>query len=345
MSSTTPNHRRVRGFTLIELLVVIAIIAVLIALLLPAVQQAREAARRTQCRNNLKQIGLAMHNYHDVYGSFPPGMINSGGHNGGGLYEFALNHTAWTMILPYLDQAPLYNLWVPEVASGWYHRNTEPLGDPMVNVPVTSTIIPALLCPSDSFDPQLYSHDLGHIDRASVEAAPTNYLLSASSVREWSTHIYNNYQRSNTAIGPDIRLPRLGVFGNNGAARVDGIGDGSSNTYMVGESTRRKVSSGCTPQWGQGKHASLYGNSHESRSEPLDHYRHVRFRLNHPDMPSGNIRADGLTRCNVFNSEHAGGVQFLFADGSVHFLNENMDHFTYILLSLINSRHPQSRLE
>src|SRR4051812_6730319 len=92
-----------RGFTLIELLVVIAIIAVLIALLLPAVQQAREAARRSQCKNNLKQIGLALHNYHDTANTLPPGWIGDPtGSNAG-------NRWGWgTMILPYLDQAPLY---------------------------------------------------------------------------------------------------------------------------------------------------------------------------------------------------------------------------------------------
>ncbi|MBL8850054.1 MAG: DUF1559 domain-containing protein, partial [Planctomycetaceae bacterium] len=105
--------RRRSGFTLIELLVVIAIIAILIALLLPAVQQAREAARRTQCKNNLKQIGLAMHNYHDNFNQFPAGLIYTGVTNASGAaadgQTFILNHTGWTMILPYIDQGNLFN--------------------------------------------------------------------------------------------------------------------------------------------------------------------------------------------------------------------------------------------
>ena len=95
-----------RGFTLIELLVVIAIIAILIALLLPAVQQAREAARRSQCKNNMKQIGLALHNYHDVYNTFPPGYVGQTDVSilaGYGLWSWS------ALILPYIDQAPLYN--------------------------------------------------------------------------------------------------------------------------------------------------------------------------------------------------------------------------------------------
>src|SRR5947208_2953292 len=98
-----PNSSAVRrGFTLIELLVVIAIIAVLIALLLPAVQQAREAARRTQCKNNLKQIGLALHNYHDTYGVLPPATIAPGQSPATNNNQI-LNHKGWTMLLPYFD--------------------------------------------------------------------------------------------------------------------------------------------------------------------------------------------------------------------------------------------------
>src|SRR6186713_2532511 len=131
-----------RAFTLIELLVVIAIIAILIALLLPAVQQAREAARRTQCKNNLKQISLALHNYHDVFNTFPPGQV----YCQAGPTVCNANRPTWsfgwtwtTFLLPYIDQAPLFNKFDTS-------RN---LYDP-VNVDLIKTSNPAYQCPSDA---------------------------------------------------------------------------------------------------------------------------------------------------------------------------------------------------
>ena len=133
-----------RGFTLIELLVVIAIIAILIALLLPAVQQAREAARRTQCRNNLKQIGLALHNYHDTFRLFPPGVIRDGQNNS--------EAWGWTVfILPFLEQANLYNQLDPDT-----YRLRDLLAGlnptypaPTANAAILQNPLSVFICPSD----------------------------------------------------------------------------------------------------------------------------------------------------------------------------------------------------
>ena len=119
---------RMLGFTLIELLVVIAIIAILVALLLPAVQQAREAARRAACKSNMRQIGLALHNYHQTFGRFCPGIINSGAANSRTTtamkYNYNVNTTGWMLLLPYLDQTTLYNQWDPNFASSSVNVNS-----------------------------------------------------------------------------------------------------------------------------------------------------------------------------------------------------------------------------
>lgn len=144
------------GFTLIELLVVIAIIAILIALLLPAVQQAREAARRTQCRNNFKQIGLALHNYHDTHGVLPPALISSGrctDANECPTTRPVLNTTGWVLLLPYIDQSPLYNQYNFNVSSSMSSPNGRPQAGNVTtsttNQPVYSQLIAAFNCPSD----------------------------------------------------------------------------------------------------------------------------------------------------------------------------------------------------
>ncbi len=147
------RHSWTPGFTLIELLVVIAIIAILVALLLPAVQQAREAARRTQCRNNLKQMGIALANYHDVYGVHPPALINSGRYEDLPFYSGGnrvLNTTGWTLLLPYLEQANAWQRYdFNQCSSGSSPVLMPVAGHDTANLSVTQLKIPILGCPSD----------------------------------------------------------------------------------------------------------------------------------------------------------------------------------------------------
>ncbi|MFG0334351.1 MAG: DUF1559 domain-containing protein [Maioricimonas sp. JB049] len=294
------------GFTLIELLVVIAIIAILIALLLPAVQQAREAARRTQCRNNLHQIGLALHNYHDVHQVFPPGhqyrpgtLDNAGsGTVSGGTAGRSDGHGwAWSAyILPQLDQAPLFNQFdfnvsLADVGHGGIASTTSQ------NAALAATLSPWARCPTSTAPD---TRNSGAINPHAV----STYKASAGSfhgnVAGWP---YSNQKRRN------------GLFNRDSRVKIRDITDGTSNTFAVGEHRYES---------GYSTNAVLYGTVHPSdgltsgRSNWL--MSHCEFGLNVPHS------APGTWRSNSFGSHHEGGAFFLMADGAVRFISENIDH-------------------
>lgn len=230
LNRPSPSHQP-RGFTLIELLVVIAIIAILIALLLPAVQQAREAARRTQCRNNLKQLGLAIHNYHDSHNCFPPAYILTLSPN--------LNASPYSIhILPYIDQAPLYNQWnssVPAINEGvaimpWAAASVT------ANLAVIRTPLTAFKCPSS---PVGDVHDYG--------LAPPNAPLTVNWTAARGDYSVATGVRSDLANLAYAGFPG-GAGGNReGVLQVAGTGgrtgrmadvtDGTSNSFLLGERT------------------------------------------------------------------------------------------------------------
>ena len=207
-----------RGFTLIELLVVIAIIAILIALLLPAVQQAREAARRASCKNNLKQIGLALHNYHDVYAGFPSGWI---GVTNGRSNVLGESGFAWgTMILPYLDQAPLYRRF----------NFSSPL-DASPNRTLVNQHLTVYQCPSD---PKPESFQTPDRNGNQIQMATANYAGVFGTVE------LDNCYTSPAGTPPVSAQGQClsdGVFYHNSAVKIRDIIDGASNTLIVGERT------------------------------------------------------------------------------------------------------------
>ena len=334
------------GFTLIELLVVIAIIAILIALLLPAVQQAREAARRRTCKNNLKQIGLALHNYHDAHRVFPIGANHAGSANMTAISSatLALNHTGWLLLLPYMDQAPLYNQFNLNIATngqwdgagGW----TGVVGGwPNSNSPLVQTILPVLLCPSDDGETIEVRSD---VTNYMANHARTNYLFCAGGHGNgWPTgQIWSIYQTSasNLASGK-TGIRYRGMFGFNGAAKIKDVKDGLSNTIAVCEGAiNGRTDDAYSPIWGGHRRHGTFAVNHPNID--ANHINNARYHINGPvhvpGMTSSGATADNRHHVNVASSVHEGGIHVLLGDGSVRFLSENMDKDNYALLTRIN---------
>lgn len=212
--------QRAAGFTLVELLVVIAIIGILVSLLLPAVQSAREAARRMSCQNNCKQIGIALHNYLDTHKSFPPGALWGGGKSS--YPEFPYHHTWLTKILPFLEQQPLYDLMNPRLAA--------------FGQAFTRQQVPLLLCPSDAG----FRNGENVVSVAPAPGTDYNLGLScyAASIGLWASNVALIPQGHAyyPVLGDPVNNPEYsGVFSDLQVSDMADITDGSSNTIMVAE--------------------------------------------------------------------------------------------------------------
>jgi prepilin-type N-terminal cleavage/methylation domain-containing protein/prepilin-type processing-associated H-X9-DG protein len=336
-----------RGFTLIELLVVIAIIAVLIALLLPAVQAAREAARRAQCTNNLKQIGIAMHNYHTGIGTFPTGGTTAPGYGPTQPSSWG-TWSAHAMMLGYMEQMPLYNAanfsWAVGFGPGW-----------AMNSSVTTTVLNAFICPSDGMSP-----------------------LSPQGT-QWGG-LTNNYMASvGTSVNYANNGDTTGVFTEGGRSYgIQSINDGSSNTIAFGESLIGDLNIELV-KWRDGpvKAVGYAGNgtggAFDASSNPQNTLADLQtcqtaFANPTPGSQTGINNEKGFrwaedmggmtlfntivpptssqytfTYCGLgfgnnnatdqgyqnANSNHPGGANFLFADGSVHFVKSTINIKTY----------------
>jgi len=371
------GKRRHSGFTLIELLVVIAIIAVLIALLLPAVQAAREAARRTQCRNNLKQLGLAMHNYHDAHKLFPPGIVSNPGclYTAQDVISQSSSASALTLILPFIEERALYQAYNFKLGCQLQQNTTSVTG-----------VIKGFVCPSNPRAPE----DKILAAYIPVDAGVTDYVLSAGGAAILTC--VNPFQLTSSAliVGPwgSSRLA-AGMFNVNSNVNIRTVRDGTSNTFMMGEScgsaaigagtdaggsnvqltgipVKASTTQGVDNAWAQGYIGSTTGSggfgsvfavtcdqcSYDSTpalyfdtsystnaNNPLGVIRPNEGKLKFARvtaLASSNPASQATAfagSVSGFRSYHAGMVHFLYADGSVRQVSENIDGRIYVGLS------------
>ncbi len=305
------------GFTLVELLVVITIIGILIALLLPAVQAAREAARRAQCTNNLKQLGLALHNYHDIWKRFPmgnshppaPGSFTDAAGDWNSIPTY--NHGSFLVaLLPFIEQQGLYNACD-------FTTNTD-YNSKIGSTYLYQTWISAFNCPSDT---QKYwgGNPLYWSQASSTQnqnRATSNYAVSMGSqyFSESTTYPGNYFGTGGTSHGDTVNSSQIsGVFSHIGwGASIAEIKDGTSNTIALGE---------MVPQY-----------SNHSRDGWM-HVNSMWFATSGPincpvDLDSG-LNAGQYSMEQAFRSRHSGGANFTFCDGSIHFINDTIDYATY----------------
>ena len=300
------KHRsKKRGFTLIELLVVIAIIAILIALLLPAVQQAREAARRSQCKNNMKQLGLALMNYHESFAEFPASYTNGGEVRSNYYLPYGQikNHTGYLYLLPYIDQEPMYKAIDFRFATGmadWRVR-----GGGQRQPAIEGKKLAVLRCPSDANydDPHTYGsqnmYTIHNSSRVSYGFVHRQHEYGVYAC--YSMDIMWQWEYSG---GTWSKKYMKSAFGKNGGAKLTDILDGASQTMLMIETPYRK--------WSRAYGPYLQAYTHTHNILPRQ------YGINYDYRGSGRPYAWGP------GSRHDSGCHVLFGDGRVSFINQSM---------------------
>jgi prepilin-type N-terminal cleavage/methylation domain-containing protein/prepilin-type processing-associated H-X9-DG protein len=358
----SPRRNPRRGFTLIELLVVIAIIAILIGLLVPAVQKVREAAARSTCQNNLKQLALACHNYESSYKVLPPagkgyGFCASAPTGNGDL--LITNMSGWILVLPYMEQAPMYAQLNQKLAfcdviwdnAGAIRNQKGTIAGPLptTNMPLMNVVLPLFVCPSDNgprdSTPQNHPNRYGVMgpSTSGMIGQRTNYDFITVAASDFNTC---NWWRFNSNAG------NRHMFGENSRTKISDVKDGTSNTFMIGETTVEPRCNGWGPAWG---------------------YRGWVMTGIDPSRNTGGAAAPGIndwtliaswtTNCNPTStgtaaprpgrlgdwgragSLHTGGAQFAMGDGSVRFVSESVPAGTLKLWSTISDGVVQPNLD
>jgi prepilin-type N-terminal cleavage/methylation domain-containing protein/prepilin-type processing-associated H-X9-DG protein len=306
-----------KGFTLIELLVVIAIIAVLIGLLLPAIQKVREAANRIVCSNNLKQLGLAAHNYHSALGRFPPGVNLPSTYTGLGNGSLSTPppivagqaFSLFTALLPYVEQDNLYALLNLNGYNSQYQNCTTPTSP-------GATVVKVFLCPTDTAPTQ-----------TTYTSGNTTWYFGANTyggnagIRSWYTFFSGGYPG----------MTQDGLFYINSSVTIGGISDGTSNTLAFGERNRRDPVLDAIPSYGANFIEQHSGWAWANNLPGYDYLFGAARPLNWT-VPAGTTSDPGFIyeddRLSTFGSQHTGGANFCMADGSVRFISNSIPLLT-----------------
>ncbi|WP_417385114.1 DUF1559 domain-containing protein [Gimesia sp.] len=336
----SPMHRRT-GFTLVELLVIIAMITVLIALLLPAVQQARESARRSTCKDQLKQIVVALHNYHDTHGMFPAGYYTR---TNPGLTVSGLENraTGFVMLLPFLNQSALYNLYNFNIGTGGSpdQRGGQKQVDQLAFL--NQTRLPVYQCPSadrEILNLKLNPRD-GHLDSSDSGSSYTSSYAFSSGNK------FNAANGNFWAIysGPPRSSDR-GIMTPNSGNRFLDIEDGLTNTFIIGEAELNDTLTDYSGTVTAIDNQDVVARRHAFWTEGMHHSLRSTFMPPFKSIEDCVISfgPDEWRDCNYsFGSPHQGGLHMGMADGSIRFVSEYIYLSTWRSMGSMNELTPQS---